>query len=546
MNFRVKMVVVSVALLAATLGVHAQVATKAAISSACGEVLGVDCTNDPGQTNMYYDLMGMISSKQLPADQRAIVQQYLMPKLRQSSGMQAAVVDRAYKALGRAAGSAEESQWTRSFESWQTYQRLVPMINRAAPVAAPVASRPAPPPTTLTASQQAALQSAFSKVWGRSPTPAEQLWFLVQQPGQMESAARGALSRVHDQAGYSGETSRIVDSVMASAIGRAPTPYERAGVISVYGRYWTGADDLQQYLSGTRTSFARPNYGPGGAPKQAPPASTPSLGFAPGTIVFSYNGQIVNTAHALDAAGHLVGNSGGTLTGPGFHFDSKTSMLVDPTGRPVQLISNVISNDGGTLLPRGTVSVISNDGATLRAAAIANIVSHDGGSLQGAAPVIGHDGASVINRNGAALEPGIGRTGMADGAPLARNGTAGLITDNGGGARQNATAGLITDNGGGFHTLSVDGRSGGGSVQALADGGNANAMVQLATAAQRSGNKAGTFQWLYLATLHPTTLSAPNNLASIGNQASALYSSMTPAEQAAANNAVKAWQASHK
>jgi hypothetical protein len=93
-------------------------------------VLGVACTKDPGQSNLYVDLRNQINAKKIGPDQQLIVQNYLLPRLTASIGMQANVVDLAYRSLGYTAGSGDESQWERAFPTWRTYVVLVPRFGR--------------------------------------------------------------------------------------------------------------------------------------------------------------------------------------------------------------------------------------------------------------------------------------------------------------------------------------------------------------------------------------------------------------------------------
>ena len=326
-------------------------ATNVAISTACLQALGVDCTKDPQQRDLWYDLMAQVNGRHIAASESAIVQQYLIPALRRNPGMQAAVVDRAYKYQGKTAGSFEESQWTRQYESWQTYERLVPMIPRAA---APVVAAPAQPQFSQQQQQQA-LQTAFQFIWGRLPSPSESALFNTVTPANMPGSVRSALRN------YPGEAPRIVATVFPSIVGRPPTEYERAGVVSVFERYWTGADDLATYLRDVTASYRTPNYGPNTAAQTTAP-------LAPGTHYFDRNNMEINSS-ALAS------------------LPRKNGVFVDNNGNPLSITYKVISNDGGSIISSGLVAA---GGGNLVAAGGGNLVSNAGGTYHvqsvGAAP----------------------------------------------------------------------------------------------------------------------------------------------------------------
>ena len=77
----------------------------------------MDCVKDPQQSSLCDNIRFAINSRKISSPtQSYIVQQYLIPIMRTSVGMQASVVDRAYLYVGEKAntfGSAEESMWTR-------------------------------------------------------------------------------------------------------------------------------------------------------------------------------------------------------------------------------------------------------------------------------------------------------------------------------------------------------------------------------------------------------------------------------------------------
>ena len=51
-------------------------ALKAFAAGACGEVMGIDCSTDPGQTNLFYDILSFLGRQPVAAkNQATIVQQ---------------------------------------------------------------------------------------------------------------------------------------------------------------------------------------------------------------------------------------------------------------------------------------------------------------------------------------------------------------------------------------------------------------------------------------------------------------------------------------
>jgi hypothetical protein len=332
--------------LATTAALHGQAAPsasalKALTAGACGEVMGVDCSTDPGQLNLYYDILSWLASQPVSAkNQATIVQQFLNPFVSARINMKQAIIDRAFKALGRTATPPDETRWLGVYNSWQTYQRLVPMIRAASPLPT---QTPAPPQISKQQQQQA-IQAAFAKIWMRAPNAGEAGQFSSLQPAQIESASRSMLSR------YPGEAPRIVDAVFTPTIRRQPTAYERTGVISVFGRYWTGADDLATYLNGVRASYYTPNNGP-----------NTTAGGNPAAMAIITNSYITdfgrNISDAERAYWATVPASDSRIQSPGTMQQNNLAYLKTSPAERQNLIITAIRSTWGVTLPASAKEV---------------------------------------------------------------------------------------------------------------------------------------------------------------------------------------------
>ena len=478
-----KLLIGFIATTAALLGQSApsQSTLKAFAAGACGEVMGVDCTTDPGQMNLYYDILSFIGSQPIPnRTQATIVQQYLTPFVSARVNMKQAIIDRAFRALGRTATPPDETKWLGVYSSWQTYQRLVPMVRAASPV---VPYTPPAPPQISLQQQQQAIQSAFQKVWMRAPSASEAGQFSSLQPAQVEGTVRSMLSR------YPGEAPRIVDAVFAPTIRRQPTAYERTGVISVFGRYWTGADDLANYLNGARASYNTPNNGP-----QAAPTGTP---IAAGTYL-SYGNTPLRPS-ILGPGGYLLNIKGGSIVaaGGGNYIDSKTGILTNAGGNAIN-ISRIVAAGGG--------NVISNDGGSIVAAGGGNIVAQGGGNI------VAQGGGNIVAQGGGNLLANI----------------------------SNMMQNSANFGGGGYGLNSV-----GSSPQQLADNGNGDAMIALAKSSAQAKNPPATYQWLYLASVHTGSVTNAANRTNLPSAMGQLWAGMPAAQQQQASAGINQWKATH-
>ena len=525
-----KLLIGFIATTAALLGQSApsQSTLKAFAAGACGEVMGVDCTTDPGQMNLYYDILSFIGSQPIPnRTQATIVQQYLTPFVSARVNMKQAIIDRAFRALGRTATPPDETKWLGVYSSWQTYQRLVPMVRAASPV---VPYTPPAPPQISLQQQQQAIQSAFQKVWMRAPSASEAGQFSSLQPAQVEGTVRSMLSR------YPGEAPRIVDAVFAPTIRRQPTAYERTGVISVFGRYWTGADDLANYLNGARASYNTPNNGP-----QAAPTGTP---IAAGTYL-SY-GNTPLSPSILGPGGVLLNIKGGSIVaaGGGNYIDSKTGILTNAGGNAIN-ISRIVAAGGG--------NVISNDGGSIVAAGGGNIVAAGGGNIvaAGGGNIVAAGGGNIIAAGGGNMQPLFAANGFGlyDASMISqlvqRQAAASLLNS------QNSSASLLANisnmiqnsanlGGGGYGLNSV-----GSSPQQLADNGNGDAMIALAKSSAQAKNPPATYQWLYLASVHTGSVTNAANKANLPSAMSQLWAGMPAAQQQQASAGINQWKATH-
>ena len=246
------------------------------VGSACQEAIGVDCTKDPQMTNLHYDILSSIQSRKTAPNQSAIVQQYLVPMVRKNIGMQQDIIGRAFKALGRSSTSTDETQWTGKFESWQTYQRLVPLVKQTpAAVIQPVK----PPAPTFTPQQnQQAVVASFIKIYARNPNYNEYGKFTTVDPAAMDGAVRSSLNGMRGDA-LNAELNNIINNKFPLAIGRQPTSTEKNGLLTTFNSYWTGADDLSAYLTRMAASYktATPAIKPNPIVPVAPtvPVNTP-------------------------------------------------------------------------------------------------------------------------------------------------------------------------------------------------------------------------------------------------------------------------------
>jgi len=514
-----KLLIGFIATTAALLGQSApsQSTLKAFAAGACGEVMGVDCTTDPGQMNLYYDILSFIGSQPIPnRTQATIVQQYLTPFVSARVNMKQAIIDRAFRALGRTATPPDETKWLGVYSSWQTYQRLVPMVRAASPV---VPYTPPAPPQISLQQQQQAIQSAFQKVWMRAPSASEAGQFSSLQPAQVEGTVRSMLSR------YPGEAPRIVDAVFAPTIRRQPTAYERTGVISVFGRYWTGADDLANYLNGARASYNTPNNGP-----QAAPTGTP---IAAGTYL-SYGNTPLRPS-ILGPGGYLLNIKGGSIVaaGGGNYIDSKTGILTNAGGNAIN-ISRIVAAGGG--------NVISNDGGSIVAAGGGNIVAQGGGNI------VAQGGGNIVAQGGGNMQPlfaasGFGLYSAAAISQLVAQGGGNIVAQGGGNLLANISNMMQNSanfGGGGYGLNSV-----GSSPQQLADNGNGDAMIALAKSSAQAKNPPATYQWLYLASVHTGSVTNAANRTNLPSAMGQLWAGMPAAQQQQASAGINQWKATH-
>lgn len=525
-----KLLIGFIAIAAALQGQSApsQSTLKAFAAGACGEVMGVDCTTDPGQINLYYDILSFIGSQPIPSrTQETIVRQYLMPFVGARINMKQAIVDRAFIALGRTATPPDETRWLGTYNSWQTYQRLVPMIRAALPT---VPYTPPAPPQINQQQQQQAIQAAFQKVWMRAPSASEAGQFSSLQPAQVEGTVRSMLSR------YPGEAPRIVDAVFAPTIRRQPTAYERTGVISVFGRYWTGADDLATYLNGARASYNTPNSGP-----QAAPAGTP---ISPGTYL-SY-GNTPLSPSILGPGGYLLNIKGATIiaAGGGNYIDTKTGILTNAGGNAINISrivaaggGNVISNDGGSIVAAGGGNIVAAGGGNIVAAGGGNIVAAGGGNIVAAGggnmqPLFAANGFGLYD---ASLISQLVQRQAAASLQVSQNSSASILANISNMMQNSANLG-----GGGYGLNSV-----GSSPQQLADNGNGDAMVALAKSSALAKNPPTTYQWLYLASVHTGSVTNAANRANLPSAMSQLWAGMPAAQQQQASAGINQWKATH-
>lgn len=493
---------------------HAQTAPSRATlnlfsSAACQEAIGVDCATDPSQASLWSNIRVFVNSQPVGSiTQTVIVQKFLVPLINQNASMKQDIVTRAFQALGRTATYADQNQWIASYNSWQTYQRLVPMIPRTgvSPVVAPTA------PQYTQAQQQQALQTAFVKVWARQPLAAEAARFNSIAPAAMESAVRGLL------AGTPAEASRIVDGVFAPVIGRQPTAYEKAGVVGAFGRYWTGADDLASYLRGVSASYRTPNNGP---------QQVTGIPFSNGQIFIGFNGIPLSTS-LLGAGGYLLAIDGNSIVAQGGgNLISSNGILVDRNGSPL-VFSKIVAQGGGNLVSQGGGNIVAQGGG--------NIVAQGGGNI------VAQGGGNIVAQGGGNLQPlvNMGSFGLYDAVSIA-NLLRNPVSLTSIGAELTKAVNLLNSQSSGTFGL----QSVGAPTQTAADAGDGNAMFLLAISCWKLNNLIDTYKWFSLASVHTGSLTTPAYKADVNQFRTTVWSLMTATQQAQGNASVASWQQAH-
>ena len=216
------------------------------IANARTQVLGTDCYYAP-LSSVYDGITIQINKGQLPNSLGAIMNNYLIPMVHNSTNWQANIVDWAWPVAG-CKGEPDEPTWMRNFAAgqWQTYQQLVNKLKTTGGCAPPP---PPPIPQYVPAPEMAA---AYSQVWGVASK-------MTPLPTNCPVAAGGVSCARTNLMAYTKTNpavlNMIVPPVYSAAIGASPDSNQVQAVASSFLISWSGADDVARYLAGTKGAW---------------------------------------------------------------------------------------------------------------------------------------------------------------------------------------------------------------------------------------------------------------------------------------------------
>ena len=409
-------------LLAGALSLPAQ-SVQQNIDSACVQVLGSPCSTSSTLYSTYQNIVIQINNRKLASDAASIMYNYLMPMVKSSTGWQMNVADWAWTGAG-CKGVVAESQWSGKFGTasgnWQTYQQLVNLMKTTAGCT-PASPQPTPAPSQyLTA---AAMQPGYQQVWGALWTspPVAMMSNCPASTGAV-SCARSALSSYVSSHGAA-VLSNLIPPVFMVALGFFPNATQTGAVESVFGRYWTGADDLKTYLLNTKSSWVQPA-----------PAARSSLSVrmqSDGSLVDGSGRSIPRTqgSYWLSASGSQPAAYGpGTyvawVKGPSGNLAITVrpgpagGILVDNYSTPYKIVAQgggnfALSNTYG-IVAQGGGNIIGNGGNDIVAQGGGNLVGPSGGTFQVLQPadvlrmfagVVSTGAGALISQDGGGLNP---------------------------------------------------------------------------------------------------------------------------------------------
>lgn len=301
-------------------------------SAACKYVLGVDCTvNGNPYASVGTYLVAQANGSLFPT--QAAMQAYLMNYVGTNPGVKSAVIQQA--AAGQAVCTAAATALGNAFSAnaantqsglWNSYTQLAPIISGV--LKGQCAAPPPPPPVTYLTPAQ--LNPAYVAVWGALWT-FEPVAMMTNCPASTgaSSCVRSALASYVAAKGAA-TLNPLIQPVFTQVMGFAPNSTQLSTLAGVFGRNWSGADDLATYLNGTKASWLNPVPAPTPLPSLAIPNSAGVNG--PFVIAATWDQQ-PNISLCLDTGSWT---SGAALVAHGctggnsqlFSFDSSNRIVM--------------------------------------------------------------------------------------------------------------------------------------------------------------------------------------------------------------------------
>lgn len=399
------------------------------IDSACTQILGAACSNNSTLYSTYSAIVTQINAKKLQSDPTSIMYNYLLPMIKANPGWQLNLVDWAWKAAA-CPGSPQESQWQQAYTQgkWQTYPQLYNLLKGAGCGATKAA------PATAAAQYVPAAQmtSGYQTVWGAAwNSPPVQMMTTCPVSTGAVSCARSALAGyINSSRNNTAILATLAAPVFVRVIGANPNTNQIATVEGVYGRYWTGADDLATYLANTKSSWVVSTLQTYTATTSTATTTTVALRMlSDGSLVDGTGRALPNTkgSYYLSVVnGQIVAAGGGNYVAWVRGQSGNVAVVVKPGAASGVLVDNysspyrIVAAGGGNFQVSNTYGAVAVGGSNIIAAGGGNIVAAGGGNIilngggnialppaqalaQTVAKVVSNDGGSLISQDGSSL-----------------------------------------------------------------------------------------------------------------------------------------------
>jgi len=398
------------------------------IDNACVGVLGAACSTSASYNSIYTAITQQIKQGSLKSDSSTVMYSYLIPMVQSSASWKANVVDNAWRGAG-CSGAAPESVWTPKVAQLQTYQAVVnAMKQQGCAAAGATVAAAAGPATQYVPAQQ--MSAAYTQIWGGAAGSATMMTNCPVATGAV-SCARSQLA-AYVASHNTGMLISVAAANYQAATGTSLDSAHAQTLEAAFGRNWTGADDVRNYIA------ANPNLFPvsrvfGGLSAE---------GCLIDNLRIKLDANEPCGMYFLDANGaHASGSYAASFQGRAFTLSTANTggILVSNTGVPLKIVSTGTKWAIGTnIVAQGGGNIILNAGGNIVAQGGGNIVAQGGGNIvaQGGGNIVAQGGGNLINDGAQYLKALI----FTDPSTAAR--TARLITPGG--------ASVISNDGGSF------------------------------------------------------------------------------------------------